>query len=363
MAWQENFLDLIKNGARQQSTLIRSDTFDNPIVTRMAHPLSFAAYLRRAGAPVDTLLRRQKIPVLCEDANSAVPLARVWGLFKEAAEQLDPDIGWRVAHFRGDRSLNGALLNKLDDAPSLYVALKRLIQLVKTESSHISLGLLERNYHVLFYTHHPCMRGAQGYNIAQGYQIGTWCDLIRHFAGAEWNPRVIGLEAGEVPGILEEKFPNTHIRINQPYGYVLIPRICLHRKLITPHAADPLEGLPVLNDLNFAETLALIIEPHLHAGYPKLSLAASILGCSTRTVARRLASCGTSYQALIDELRFNKAKGLLEDLDRPIAEVASRTGFSEQSNFTRMFHRIGGLTPRQFRSDIVNSPSSTFIES
>jgi AraC-like DNA-binding protein len=200
------------------------------------------------------------------------------------------------------------------------------------------------------------MSGVPGYNIAQGYQIGTWCDLIRHFAGAEWNPGVIGLEAGEVPGILEEKFPSTDIRINQPYGYILITRNCLHRKLITPHAADRLEGLPGLRDLDFAETLALIIEPHLHAGYPKLSLAASILGCSTRTVARGLASCGTSYQTVIDELRFNKAKGLLEDLDRPVAEVASRVGFSEQSNFTRMFQRIGGLTPRQFRGDILNSP-------
>ena len=114
-----------------------------------------------------------------------VPLARAWGFFGGATKHSDQDIGWQVALFRGERSLNGALLGKLNDAPSLYVALKKLIQLIKTESSHISLRLLEQKYHVLFCTHHPCMKGVQGYNIAQGYQMGTFIDVIRHFAGAE----------------------------------------------------------------------------------------------------------------------------------------------------------------------------------
>jgi AraC-like DNA-binding protein len=291
-----------------------------------------------------------------------VPLANTWGLFKSAAEQVDQDIGWRVAFLQGN-CLSGALVNKLDDAQSLYVALKRLIQLIKTESSHIELGLLKRQYHVLFYTHHPDMRGAPGYNIAQSYQIGTWCELIRHFAGAEWNPRVIGLEAQEAPKVLKEKFPDSRIRVNQTRGYISVPRFCLHRKLNRRHATIHGQPGPDLAELSFAETLALIIEPHLHAGYPGLSLAASILGCSTRTVGRRLAACGTSYQALVDELRFKMAKRLLEDLDRPIAQVSSRVGFSDQTNFTRMFQRIGGLTPRQFRSDIVNSPASDCVRS
>ena len=339
--------------------MIRHNLPHDPPVTRMAHPLAFAAFLRRIGAPADTLLRRQRIPVLSDNASSLVPLARVWGLFEASTEHVDPDVGWRVALSRGDRSLNGVLLNKLDDTPALYLALKKLIQLVRTESSHIRLGFSEQKHFVLLYSHHPFVKGAPGYHVAQGYQLGVWLDLIRHFAGAEWSPREIGVEAKGAPRILDEYFPNTLIRINQPYGYISIPRVHLHRKLLIPHAAGHARSVPVLKNLDFAEKLALIIEPHLYAGYPSLSLAASILGCSTRTIGRRLASCGTSYQTLVDQVRFKKAKGLLGDPDRSIAEVASRVGFSEQSNFSRMFQRMGGLTPRQFRKDIVNSRSST----
>ena len=325
MVWQVTCPDLIRMTLERRSTVNRSETLRGPPVTRMAHPLSFVAYLRRYGVPVDAHLRKQKIPTLCEDPGSVVPVARAWGFFGGAAKHLDQDIGWQVALFRGERSLNGALLGKLNDAPSLYVALKKLIQLIKTESSHISLSLLEQKHHVLFCTHHPCMKGVPGYNIAQSYQLGTWIDVIRHFAGEEWNPGVIGLEASEAPGLLKKEFPNTHIQINQPCGYISIPRTHLHRKISLPHAADHAGSLQALEDLDFAETLALIIEPHLHAGYPRLSLAASILGCSTRTVARGLASCGTSYQGLIDELRFNKAKGLLLELDLSLIHISEPT--------------------------------------
>jgi AraC-like DNA-binding protein len=343
------------------SALAHSGSLHDLPVTRMAHPLSFVDYLRRTGAPVDMLRKRHSLSVLCNDAGALVPLADVWGLFSEAAKQVDPDIGWRVALFRGERCLNSALLNKLNDAPTLYLALKRLVKLIKSESSHLKLGLVEQKYSVLFYSYHPFMESKPGYNVAQAYQLGVWCDVIRHLVDAAWNPRIIGLQAPTASRVLEEKFTETRINVNQPYGYISIPRSWLHRKLSGPHAADPAQEFQTLQGLSFAEKLALLVEPHLDKGYPDLSLAASILGCSERTVARALASCGTSYQAMIDELRFNKAKELLTDLDRPIAEVASRVGFSEQANFTRMFRRIGGLTPLQFRRDTVNSPSSTVV--
>ena len=71
---------------------------------------------------------------------------------------------------------------------------------------------------------------------------------------------------------------------------------------------------------------------------------------SERTLARRLAACGLTYGALIDEVRFEEAKRQLREPTARIGDVAIAVGFTDQGNFTRMFRRVGGLTPREYRS-------------
>lgn len=102
-------------------------------------------------------------------------------------------------------------------------------------------------------------------------------------------------------------------------------------------------------DLNFADTLSLVLSPYLSQGYPSAGFAASLLDTSVRTLARRLSECGKTYQSLIDETRFNVARELLRGTDAPIGDIAGFIGFNDQANFSRLFHRVGGLSPRDFR--------------
>lgn len=55
----------------------------------------------------------------------------------------------------------------------------------------------------------------------------------------------------------------------------------------------------------------------------------------------------TPYRYL-ETLRINQAKVLLEK-GMPVAEVAHRTGFSDQSHFTSYFNLLIGLTPKQYQ--------------
>ena len=70
---------------------------------------------------------------------------------------------------------------------------------------------------------------------------------------------------------------------------------------------------------------------------------------SGRTLQRRLADRGATYQSLVDEARRQLAEKLLRDTGYSLAEVAYLTGFSEQSAFTRAFKRWAGQTPRSYR--------------
>lgn len=53
-----------------------------------------------------------------------------------------------------------------------------------------------------------------------------------------------------------------------------------------------------------------------------------------------------TYLGFLNEVRINNAIKLLNQKDYPVAEVAERVGFSNLSNFNRIFKRITGQTPR-----------------
>lgn len=93
------------------------------------------------------------------------------------------------------------------------------------------------------------------------------------------------------------------------------------------------------------------ISQSLSEGVPALSDIARCLGMSGRTLQRRLAEQGCSYQTLVDAARRQLAKRLLRQTDYSLIDVAFLTGFSEQSAFTRAFKRWAGQTPRAFRID------------
>ena len=83
-------------------------------------------------------------------------------------------------------------------------------------------------------------------------------------------------------------------------------------------------------------------------GYVSEQQAASMLDTSVRTLTRRLSDHGLTYGALIDEVRFNAAREMLLTSEMKIVDVARSVGFEDHSDFSRMFRRIGGLTPREY---------------
>lgn len=85
-------------------------------------------------------------------------------------------------------------------------------------------------------------------------------------------------------------------------------------------------------------------------GYPKLSIVADQIGIKQRTLQRRLTAAGTSYTELVNELRFELAKKLLQDNDTRISTIASELGFGNHSGFCRAFHSWSHMTPREYRA-------------
>ena len=82
---------------------------------------------------------------------------------------------------------------------------------------------------------------------------------------------------------------------------------------------------------------------------PGLEGLAQQMNCSPRTLRRHLKDMGCSYQELLDELRFERAKQMLCEDQLPIYRIAETLGFSETASFRHAFVRWSGVAPSQFR--------------
>lgn len=76
---------------------------------------------------------------------------------------------------------------------------------------------------------------------------------------------------------------------------------------------------------------------------------ARILHVSGRTLRHRLAAEGTSYRALLDEVRQHVAEELLISAGLSVEQVAYRVGYGDVSSFSHAFRRWNGVGPRAFR--------------
>ena len=103
--------------------------------------------------------------------------------------------------------------------------------------------------------------------------------------------------------------------------------------------------IPSLSVRSVQKTIAAL----LPAGYPTVERTARALGCSPRTLQRRLRDAGTAYGELVDRVRAELACRLLDDSSLSVHAIASSLGFADPSSFSRFFRRMRGVTPREYR--------------
>jgi AraC-like DNA-binding protein len=299
--------------------------------------MAFMAFLHRLGAPVGGYLRSSGLPTMCENPNAYVPVPRIWSFFDTAARNEDSELGWRVVEHAGDHQLYAGLLRKFENAPSLLQALRRFVRLARTEATGLEIGLEGRRDRVLLYSRYSSLTGEPGCDISEAYRLGIFLHLVRHFLGPQWVPDEVGLESAHVSSGAQECFPGSRFLTQQPAGYIAVPDIS-----------------PLLSeDPNYLSLLHVVLKAYIPEGYVSQRHAAELMDTSVRTLTRRLSANHLTYGELIDGIRFNAAKKLLRNPDMKIGDVAHSVGFEDQGDFTRMFRRVGGLCPKEFRNSAV----------
>jgi AraC-like DNA-binding protein len=76
---------------------------------------------------------------------------------------------------------------------------------------------------------------------------------------------------------------------------------------------------------------------------------AQALAMHRRTLNRRLSAAGTTFQEVLDRVRFAVAKELLENSDIAVNDIAAALCYADLATFMRAFRRWTGTTPGAWR--------------
>lgn len=99
---------------------------------------------------------------------------------------------------------------------------------------------------------------------------------------------------------------------------------------------------------DLVESVSSLLRAHLDQPQP-LHTVAQALNMSERTLRRRLTEQQLSYQGLLDDIRHERARDLLQHSGLPVAEVALACGFSDARSFRRAFKRWSDSLPGEHR--------------
>jgi len=153
---------------------------------------------------------------------------------------------------------------------------------------------------------------------------------------ASWNGLIVPMESWRLP---------------------LRRRDSLLRRLLESQADQILARLPQRTGV--AEQVQRALAADLSAAGARIESVARQLAMSARTLQRRLADEGVSFQQVLDAARREAAARYLEEPTLATSEIAYLVGYSEPAPFHRAFKRWYATTPETFRKrhDVGNRNS------
>ncbi|MCF3651663.1 AraC family transcriptional regulator [Synoicihabitans lomoniglobus] len=147
------------------------------------------------------------------------------------------------------------------------------------------------------------------------------------------------------------------VRFNAKHNLIVFRRSDIERPFVT-HNADLLAAIsPQLEKelviqnagANAGELVKLTIKRVLAGRRPDIRDIAREIGQSVRTLQRRLAASGLTYQQVMENARRELAHHYLRHSALELNETAYLLGYEDANSFFRAFHRWEGMPPGRWR--------------
>ncbi|MFE3023262.1 AraC family transcriptional regulator [Nocardia tengchongensis] len=333
---------------------------DDMSVIRSAGLRGFRATVAELGGDAEEMATACGLPVAALDTDDLlVPDQAVAAVLELAAHRLDcPDLGLRMAR-RQDLDMLGPLALAIRNATSLAAVLECTSRYLFVHARSLSLTMEadpygDRGVIALRYgANAPGLpTPVQGTDLGLAFVHRT----IQRLVEDRYGLRSVELPYRPVAPIRTyEEFFGAPVRIERPAALLRGPATLgdrtlaggdenLHRLAMAFLAEQSGDAAAAV-----APRVRTTLQKLLGTAAPEIEVVARLLTIHPRTLQRRLTAEGTTFAAILDEVRRDEARRYLTTTDMPMSQVASLLGLSEQSVFTRCCQRWWGATPTAVR--------------
>lgn len=336
---------------------------DSPLLAKAGHVRVGPAHaldelIRMLGGDSGAVFRAARVAQRdLADPDFVVPIAVRGELLARAAQATGCE------HFGlllGSRSgiheigVSGKLMLKRPSVGEALEALSALwlrrnpasLTFVRHSGDHVSFGYAVMDGNI------PGMPQLQDASVAMSLNI------MRKMLGANWRPTGVNLMRGEPRDpAFHAQFLGEDCRFDAPRSELVFPAATLDFQLKHPDAEGAGLAQAPLNDLDWSAYVHRLVYRLLLQGECNQMRVAAALGISNRTLVRKLGIAGTSYQQLLEGVRFSASRTLLRETNLAFADIAEALGYNEASSFTRAFQRWTGMSPSAWRKSKRNRAS------
>ncbi|NYG55975.1 AraC family transcriptional regulator [Nocardioides perillae] len=328
-------------------------------VIRSAGLRGFRATVAELGGDADALVREVGLPVEALDTDDLlVDDLAVATVLEVAAARLDcPDLGLRVAS-RQDLGMLGTLALAVQNSPTMRDALECTSRYLFLHSRSLSLSLEPDPYAVrgvvaIRYGSAPGLPDpVQGTDIG----LGVLHRMVARLVGGPYGLRTVELPYHPpAPVARYEEFFGVEVRPGRPAALLRVPASLADRPVAGSDEGTRRIALAFLAGRSPEAPVDLTARVHaavaqaLGTAEVELPAVARLLAVHPRTLQRRLAGEGTTFAAVVDEVRRDTAWRYLTTTDLPLGQVAGLVGLAEQAVLTRCCRRWFGATPTAVR--------------
>jgi AraC-like DNA-binding protein len=328
-------------------------------VIRSAGIRGFRATVAELGGDAEEYAAEAGLPVAALDSDELlVPDVVMATVLEIAAEALGcPDLGLRIAA-RQDLGMLGPLALAIQNSPTVADALECTSRYLFVHAPSLSLGLVpdpydDRGVVALRYGTAPGLE-APPQSIDLG--LGFLHRAIGALTGGPYGLRTVELpHAPLAPVATYEEFFGVPVRVDRREALLRVPLSLSAqpltgadeniRRLALAYLAEQSPGDP-----RTVPQVRGAIEQSLGTTTPDIAAVGRLLTLHPRTLQRRLAAEGTTYAALLDDVRRQAARRYLTTTDMPMSQVAAALGLSEQSALSRSCRRWFDATPSEVRA-------------
>ncbi|NWG47399.1 MAG: helix-turn-helix domain-containing protein [Alphaproteobacteria bacterium] len=283
-----------------------------PLIRPRILGVTRSAFRARNGVPME--------PELCVDDDPRAPLLIITDLWLAPGETMEgryPGLSdYIVRHYQRGGHVYSACTG------SILLAATGLLSGRNATSHWAYKDLFRVHYPDILFSPQPtlCFGDASGRIVTAGGTT-SWQDLAVHVIARHCSP-------GEAVRIAKIFLFKLHEEGQAPYADLSLRQS--HADSVVRHAEDFLTR-------HFAE-------PHAVAA------AVDAVAIPERSFKRRFkAATGSSPMDYVQALRIEAAKALLESGDLPTEEISCRVGYENPAFFRRLFERLTGLTPAEYR--------------